>query len=206
MLRNFAHSFLTATPELDLPALCTALEARVANRRKLEAQASQAADALTRADRTLAVCQSDAARATQAKNTAEAACGAAKKACTDAVALRAEAFGERNPEAELTAHDRALNEARARLHVAQDALSKAQANEREGTARAETLRKTSADLDAQITEKRTALAKALEDADFETIDEARGAALPAETIRACRTQMQKLARRARASFRRGRAA
>lgn len=178
--------------ELDLPALCTALEARVANRRKLEAQASQAADALTRADRTLAVCQSDAARATQAKNTAEAACGAAKKACTDAVALRAEAFGERNPEAELTAHDRALNEARARLHVAQDALSKAQANEREGTARAETLRKTSADLDAQITEKRTALAKALEDADFETIDEARGAALPAETIRACRTQMQKL--------------
>ena len=29
--------------ELDLPALCTALEARVANRRKLEAQASQAA-------------------------------------------------------------------------------------------------------------------------------------------------------------------
>ena len=66
-----------------------------------------------------------------------------------AVALRAEAFGERNPEAELTAHDRALNEARARLHVAQDALSKAQANEREGTARAETLRKTSADLDAR---------------------------------------------------------
>ena len=52
--------------------------------------------------------------------------------------------------------------------------------------------KTSADLDAQITEKRTALAKALEDADFETIDEARGAALPAETIRACRTQMQKV--------------
>ncbi len=192
MLRNFAHSFLTATPNSISPALCTALEARVANRRKLEAQASQAADALTRADRTLAVCQSDAARATQAKNTAEAACGAAKKACTDAVALRAEAFGERNPEAELTAHDRALNEARARLHVAQDALSKAQANEREGTARAETLRKTSADLDAQITEKRTALAKALEDADFETIDEARGAALPAETIRACRTQMQKL--------------
>ena len=178
-------------PHPDLHALCTRLEARVTSRKRLELQAGRAAEALARAEQALAVSRSEAGKAAEAQAAADGALAGAVKAHADALALRTQTFGSRNPEAELAAHERTLNDARAGLQRSQNAVSKAQADEKEGGARVETLKKSVADLDAQVREKRDAVRKALAAAGFEDIGEARAAALPAETIRAVRRSMQK---------------
>lgn len=180
---------LDSTP--DLNALCSRLEARVTSRRQLEVQAAKAAEALARAEQTLAVSRSEADKAAEAQAGADAALAEAEKTHADALAMRAETFGNRNPESELAAHERTLNDARAGLQRSQDAASKAQADEKEGAARVETLKKSISDLDAQAREKRASVLKALSAAGFDVIEEAQAAALPAETIRSVKSGMQK---------------
>lgn len=181
-----------ASDEPDLAQLCAALEARFKARKQLEADASRAAETLARADQALAVAQTEADKADEAKAAAEDTHARAKETHAESVKKRTDAFGERDPEAERAVHDRNVANAHAVLQKAQADLAKSEADEKECTARADTLKSTTTALEADVQAKSEGLADALAAAGFATIDAARAASLPSETIRTIKARMTKL--------------